>query len=267
MRSTLATWLFVGAAACASFAACGWWLGHSVLSAGRAGDHADVVLEDPAIRNQVSVVIAEATASTIGQTPTEVRDLAAEILQIKAGAMVLDDVVEQAYSRMLDERRQPVRINAATMVEVVRDERAFTVDAVILPVEPVERFGTVKSVLTWMVRIAAAVAVVCFVLAVFTRPERRDWFIGLASLFAMTAAWAIVLDYVVPVHLLGNFDDGIWAAALPRLARDTFPLVLTTIIVCVVFALGLVATAGSRRKRQWSTPVSFGRSDQKHRWS
>jgi hypothetical protein len=267
VRSTLATWLFVSAAACASFAVCGWWLGHSVLSAGTAGDHADVVLEDPAIRNQISVVIAEATAAALGQTPTDVRAFADEILQIKAGAMVLDDVVEASYSRMLDERRQPVRINASQMVQVVRDDRASGVDSVILPVEPVGRLGTVKSILTWAVRVMAAIAVVCFVLAVFTRPERRDAFIGLASLFALTAMWAIVLGYVVPVHLLGNFDDGIWMQSLPRLAKAGFPLVLTTIIVCIVVALGLVATAGSRRKRQWSTPMSFGRSNQQHRWS
>ena len=73
------------------------------------------------------------------------------------------------------------------------------------------------------------------------------------------AASLIVFGYIIPVHLVPAIDDSTWTQASPRLALRSVSFVIGAVVVLAAGGVALIiASSGSGRRKQWSTPLSVG---------
>ena len=74
---------------------------------------------------------------------------------------------------------------------------------------------TIRTVLHWLVPIAAVIGLVAVALGVLTHPERADAIFGIGVFCILAAVLAMVLGYVVPTFLLPVLSDNLWIEVIP----------------------------------------------------
>ena len=139
MRRGLAGLLFFIAALCLALAGGGWWLQRIAFDTSSSGELADVVMRDEAIRTEVSTIIAEAAAPSLGVPSGELRPLVEQYVQSSDPEIraALGDIVSQSHARVIGEREEPVQITGAQIVPIVRNQQAASLAPITLPVEEV----------------------------------------------------------------------------------------------------------------------------------
>lgn len=267
MRRSLAALFFVIAAAALSLAAVSWWLQQTVFDPEASTDVAEAVLEDPVIRNQIATIIADQVAEDIGRRPPALRDDLLTWSQWRGGAEVLAQVVADSHARMIGVRDDPVRITGHQLVQIVRDERASELGAVVLPVHEVGAVSTVREVVNWVVPIAGAVGGVALLLALVAHPSRADAVFGLGAFLVFIGVMAVLIGYIIPVTLVPALSDQTWVRAIPEIAKATRTMLfVATFVVIVIGAAMLVGGMMRRRRKTWTTPVNMSRYRDVQQW-
>jgi hypothetical protein len=269
VRRSLAGLLFGLASIVGSLAVSGFWLQFTAFSPGHTRGAAAAVLEDKDIKNELAKVIAEATAAQLPEIPPV--ELQARILQVAntdAGAKLLADLVADAHSRLIGTRDQPVQITSQQLVEIVRDERAMVVPTIILPVPKVAALSAIRQTLNWLVPIAGGLAVLLIVLGFAAHPEKSELMQSLAFLLFGMALLLLIIGYVIPSFVVPLFSDNVWVGAVPRLARDSLPLLLALVLLLCGGGLACLAGASaSKRRDRWSQPIRRTSYREERRWS
>lgn len=272
MRRPLAGLLFAIAFGCLCLALGGWLLQRSVLSPDASRDAAADVMLDPTLRAEFAQVVTDGTAAGMypadPNAPIRVLATVEQVLTIPAGAALTADVLADAHARLVGETEAPVAITPGQLVQIVRDEHAAVLPALVLDVPRLGALATTASILDVLVPIGAIAALVFFVLCLITRPDgdvlARSVGIGLL----VVAAVVFLFDYVVPAFVTPLLDDSVWAR-IPAAAAKA-GLVGTTIVSLVIAAVGgllLMLSTRMGRRTRWSTPVSTYRYREERRWS
>ncbi|MET0146601.1 MAG: hypothetical protein ABW328_17700 [Ilumatobacteraceae bacterium] len=268
MRRGLAGLLFFVAAIGLALAAGGWWLQRVAFDTSHSGDLADVVLEDAAIRDEITTAAADAAAATLGVPAADLKARIDALAQTQEGAALMRQIVVDSHGRLIGERAEPVQITADELVQLTRDQRAAALPPVTLPVEEVGVLATIDDVLRWAVPIAAAVGGVALLLGLVAHPRKADAVFGIGAFCILAAVFAVLLGWVVPVFLLPALDDSTWSAVIPAIAQDSLPIVVGAAIVLAAGGLALmIGAAAARRRRDWSSPVAINRYGDQRRWS
>jgi hypothetical protein len=268
VQRSLASVLFLLAGVALSLAVGGWWLQRTVLTPDDSASHAEAILDDPDILSEVTTVVAAATAPALGQEPNELAAFISPLIGSHPGAGVMGDILDDAHRRVLGTREDPVRITGAQMVEIVRDERAYDVASVTLPVPEVGTARLLDDVLTWMVPIAAILGAIMLLLAFITRPEKGEIVRALGEFGIALAVSMLLFGYVIPVWLVPAIDDNTWTRAIPQLALRTLPVELGAALVLTAGGIVLIiSSSGTGRRKQWSTPLAVGRYREDRSWN
>jgi hypothetical protein len=264
---------FVGAILLA-LAAGGWWMQRIAFSPSASRDVAREIFEIDAVQQQVVSLVATATADRLGETTTAVEQQLNQnlpaMLNDPTTRDVLADIVSDAHARVIGTREEPVTITAEQMVPLVRSQSVFDVAPVTLPVERVGVLDTIRSVLSWLIPIAAVAGLVCLVLGILAHPRRADAFFGIGVFCIIAAVLAMVLGYAVPAFALPALNDGDWIDVIPAIANDELAFVSGLSVVLAIIGVVLVfGSIGVRRKTKgWSSPVRVNRyRGEQRRWS
>jgi len=270
MRRGLAGLLFFIAAVCLALAAGGWWLQRVAFDTSTSGELADVVMRDEAIRSEVSAVIADAAAPTLGVPASDLRLLVEQYVQADDPQIraTLEDIVAQSHARLIGERAEPVQITGAQIVPIVRADAAAALPPITLPVQEVGVLSAIRTGLGWFVPAVAIVGVVAALAGLIAHPRKADAVTGIGLFLIIGAIVAVLLVYVVPVFLLPAFDDSTWVGVIPAIARHSMPIVVSAALVLAAAGVALlVLSAASRRRRTWRSPVTMSRYQDQRRWS
>ena len=262
MERSLAGVLFLVSAVAFSLAAGGWWMQRIVFTPDDTRDTAASILEEPDIRLELNTVITGEAARVVQRSTEELSTMLEQsVLTTRAGAAEMAPLIEQAHERVIGLRDdEPVQIGGTDLIPIVRDERAAEVEPITLPIQPIGVLKTMRSILGWMIPIAAAIGLLMLVLGLVARPERRDVLRGLGELGLALAVSMIVFGYLLPVQFLTAIDNRTWTHLAPRLALRTLPVVLGTAAILAVAGVALILTSTtSTKRRQWSTPLSVAR--------
>ena len=262
MERSLAGVLFLVSAVAFSLAAGGWWMQRIVFTPDDTRDTAAAILGEPDIRLELNTVITGETTRVVQRSTEELSTmLEASVLTSRAGAAELAPLMGQAHGRVIGLRDdEPVQIGGSDLIPIVRDERAADVDPFTLPIQPIGVLKTMRSILGWMIPIAAALGLLTLVLGLVARPERRDVLRGLGELGLALAVSMVVFGYLLPVQFLTAIDNRTWTHLAPRLALRTLPVVLGTAAIFAGAGVALILTSTtSTKRRQWSTPLSVAR--------
>lgn len=254
--------LFLVAGICIALAGGGWWMQRIVFTPNDHRDTAAAILSEPEIRKEINSIVSAATAPTIGRPEAELGPwLETQILSTQPGAAMMGPLMEQIHDRVIGNRdEQPVVVDGAQMVDIVRDQKAADVPPVQLPIPVIGTLSTTRTVIGWMIPGALVVGLIAILLGIFTRPERRDVLRGLGEFALAMAVSMLMFGYLIPVQVLPAIDNGTWAQVVPRLAARTLPVVLGS---ALIFGLAggafIVASTSGGKRRQWSTPLSVTR--------
>jgi hypothetical protein len=253
-----------------SLAAGGWWLQRAVFTPSTNRGQTEAILDDPEIRAEISAILADASAPTLGLSANELAAFIDPIIASNPGAAFMGEIVDAAHRRVIGATDDPVQVHAEQLIQIVRDERAADVPG--LPITlPVPRIGTLSvlnTVIRWFVPLMAALGALLLVFALATRPDRSELVRALGELGLAIAVALIVLGYLIPVHLVPAIDDSTWTQASPRLALRSVSFVIGAVVVFAAGGLALiVASSGSGRRKQWSTPLSVTRYREDRSWS
>ena len=269
VRRSLAGLLFGLASIAASLAVSSFWLRYTAFSPSRTHDAVSAVLEDKDIRNEVAKLITEATAAQLPEIPpVQLQENILQVLNKSAGAKLLADIVSQAHARLIGERKEPVQITPQQLVEIVRDQRAYALPALTLPVPKVAALSVMRQVLKWLVPIAGGIAVLLIVLGFAAHPEKPELMHSLAFLLFGIALLLIVIGFVIPAFVVPLFTDNVWVGALPRLANDSLPMLLVlALLLCGGGLACLIGATASKRRDRWSQPIRRTSYREERRWS
>lgn len=262
MERSLAGVLFLVAAVAFSMSAGGWWMQRIAFTPDETIETTAAILRSPDIRLELNQVITGASTDALGISAVELSSTMENlILSTRAGAAVMMPLIRQAHDRIIGLRDdEPIRVSGLELIPIVRDQQAADIATFPLPIQPIGVLKTTRSFLGWMIPIAAGIGLLALVLAVFTRPDRRDVLRGLGEFGLALAASMLTFGYLLPVHFLTAIDNRTWTHAIPRLALRTLPVVLGA---AAIFALGgvalILASRAGGKRRQWSTPLSVAR--------
>jgi len=261
MERSLPGMFFLVAAVAISIAAGAWWMQRIVFTPDATRATAAAILEEPDIRLDINSLVSAASSPVVGRSVSEIStEVENQVLSTRAGALMMAPIIEQLHERILGLRDDPVEITGVQMIEIVRDQRAADAPTVTMPVDPIGPLVNMRTVLTWLMLIGAALGVVLFLLGVVTRPERRDVMRALGEFALALAGSMLVFGYFLPVHMMTAIDNQTWTHAIPRLAMRTLPVVLGSIaVLAAAGAVLIIASASSGKRRQWSTPLSVAR--------
>jgi hypothetical protein len=226
-------------------------------------------LDDKEIRNEIITIVSAATSDRLGLPARTIAEFIDPILNSKAGAAVMAEIVSSGHARLIGEREDPLRITGPEMVLIVRDEAVTELPPVTIPIGEVPSLSVIKSILWWTTLAPAIAALLLTGFAIFARPERRDLQLAMTALMFGFAVSALIFAIVIPIWGLTALSDTTWIAALSRLAQRTLLLVIPAIIL--FFALGIAShlTTGNRPGRgrnQWTSPISSGRYVSERNW-
>jgi hypothetical protein len=270
MRRGMAGLLFVIAAACLALAAGGWWLQRVAFDTATSAEVADVVLQDPAIRDQIATLVATAAADQLGVPQAELRRLVDQYVvandaQINA---VLGTVVADSHARLIGERSEPVQITGEQLVPIVRNESATSVPPITLPVQEVTALNIIRMSLAWFIPLMAIAGGVALLLGVIAHPRKADAIFGIGVFLVFCAAAVVLLGWLVPVYALPEVNDSTWIGVIPAVADHNLPYVIVAAAVLGAGGIGLMlAGASYGRRRSWRTPVNMSRYNEQRRWS
>lgn len=269
VRRSLAGLLFGLASIVGSLAVSGFWLQYTAFSPGHTRSTAAAVLQDRAIKNELAKVIAEATAAQMPELPPlAIQQVVVQVASTTQGAALMADIVADAHAHLIGATDKPVEITSEQLVQVVRDERASAVPSVTLPVPRVAALSAIRQILKWLVPIAGGIAVVLMILGFAAHPEKAELLRSLAFLFFGMALLLAIVGYVVPAYVVPLFTDNVWIGALPRLARDSLPLLAGLTLLLFGAGLGcLAAASASKRRDRWSQPIRRTSYRDERRWS
>jgi hypothetical protein len=268
VRRSLAGLLFGLASIVASLAVSGFWLNYTAFSPGHTRSTAHAVLQDKAIKTQIATLIANSTATQLGQNPADVKQLVLSNINRAAGAELLAGVVSDAQAKLIGASDKPVQITPAQMVPLVGNEVAMTAPTVTLPIKTVPALSAMRKTLKWLVPIAAILAAILLVLGFAAHPEKAELLRSLGILLIAIAALLIVLGFIVPSYILPLLTKNPWIGVAPRLAADSLPLLLALALVAAGIGLGcLAAAAASKRRDRWSQPIRRTSYREERRWS
>jgi hypothetical protein len=226
------------------------------------------VLDDDAIRGEVATIIATSTASSLNRSPTDLKEYLEGIMRIRDGAAIIAPTLRDAHSRLIGDRDEPVTISAEEQFTIVRDEAAALVSPVTLTVQPATSLEVVHTASWWLTAIAGGLGVLLIAAGIVFRPERGEGRFAFGVAMAALAVGLIVFGFLVPWAVLPALTDSAWSGIFARLATEH----RTVTIVVAAVAAGIAAATllrGSMRtsRRQWSTPLGVGRSQEQHSWS
>lgn len=269
VRRSLAGLLFGLASIAASLAVSSFWLQYTAFSPGHTRGAVSAVLEDKDIKNELAKVIAEAVAVQLPDiAPVDLQQRIVQGAGTNEGAKLLADVVSQAHARLIGERSEPIQITPQQLVDIVRDERAFALPPLTLPVPKVAALSAMRQVLKWLVPISGGLAVLLIVLGFAAHPEKPELMQSLAFLLFGIALLLIVIGYVIPAFVVPLFTDNVWVGALPRLASDSLPMLLAlALLLCGGGLACLVLASASKRRDRWSQPIRRTSYREERRWS
>jgi hypothetical protein len=262
MERSLSGVLLLVAGIAISLSAGAWWMQRIAFTPDSTRGAAAAMLSEPDIRIEINTVVAGATAPVLGVGVGELgRFLEEEILSTRAGAAMMGPIMEEAHDRIIGNRDdEPVQLTGTQMIDIVRDERAADAPTVTLPLAPIGALNTIKVAVRWIIPISAAIGLIALVLAVITRPDRREVRRGLGEFGVALAASMLLFGYLLPVHLLTAIDNRTWTHAIPQLALRTLPVVLGATVVFTVGGLAMImASISMNRRRQSSTPIAASR--------
>ncbi len=233
-------------------------------------DQAEAILNDAEIRRELTAIIADASAPTLELSANDLAVFIDPIIDSTPGATVMADIVNSAHRRIIGENEDPVTISGVQLIQIVRDERAVDVPGlpITLPVPKIGTLDLLDTVLRWFVPIVAALGALILLLALVTRPDRSELVRALGEFGLAIAASLIVFGYIIPVHLVPAIDDSTWVQASPRLALRSVSFVIGAVVVLAAGGVALIlASSGSGRRKQWSTPLAVGRYREDRSWS
>lgn len=227
-----------------------------------------------AVQDQVVKAVSAATAAHLGRSAADIeRELNSwmpGLLADPAASAVLADIVSDAHATVIGERDAPVTITGQQMVELVRRQAVADLPAATIAVEQVGFLGTIRSVLSWAVPIAALAGFVALVLGILAHPRKADAVFGIGVFCIFAAVLAMILGYVVPAFALPALNDEDWVDVIPAVANDELTVLAGLSVVLAIIGLVLVfGSLGSRRKTKgWSSPVRVNRyRGEQRRWS
>ena len=276
MRRTLAGLLFGLAYAFASLMLAGFLLQRTALDPDYSAEHADVILENTEIKNELVDVIASdlaAQAATVAPgdpnlTEQALRDRVALVAGTKPGADLLAGVIHDVHAHLIGAQDGPVIISSQQLVDATQNEAVGAAQPIEVPVPTVGALEVAAGVLSWLVPIAALATLALLVLGLAAHPERSALFRSLGLGLLLLGLVAALLGYVVPKFVVPASSDSPWADMPAALADDSLPLLIGLELLLVGAALGLlVGTGMMRRRKRWSTPVSTYRYQEERRWS
>lgn len=262
VRRGLAGLLFFIAAILLAIAAGGWWLQRVAFDPATSRGVADVILEDEDLRAEVATRVAtaasERVAVPVDQLSVQIAAWLPLMADDQAAGPVVDEIITQAQQRLIGERDEPVTITGQQMVQLVRNENAFDLPAVELPVQQISWLSMVRQVLTWLVPIAAVAGLLAVVLGILAHPNRADAVFGLGVFCVVAAVLAFLFGYVVPAYAITPLTDEPWAALIPAVAQSKVELVAgLSVALAIIGSILVFATVGvgRRKTKGWSAPV------------
>ena len=270
MRRTLSGVLLLLAGVALSLAVGGWWLQRAVFSPEANAGQAEAILNDTEIRRELTAIIADAAGPTLELSANDLAVIIDPIIDSKPGATLMADIINEAHRRVIGETDDPVSITGVQLIQIVRDERAVDVPGlpIVLPVPRIGTLAVLDTTLRWFVPIMAIVGTLILLLALVTRPDRSELVRALGEFGIAIAASLIVFGYIIPVHLVPAIDDSTWVQTSPRLALRSVSFVIGAVVVLAAAGVALIiASSGSGRRKQWSTPLSVGRYREDRSWS
>jgi hypothetical protein len=268
VQRSLAGVLFLIAAVALSVAAGTWWLQRTVFTPSTSTNTTAAILNDDQIRGEIATVVSAAAAATVEQNANELATtLVDPLMDSRAGAGVMTDIVAEAHRRVIGSRDEPVRITGVQMVEIVRDERVAELPAVTLPVPEVGALAVLSNTLGWIAAVTAVLGFVLLLLGLAVRPERGEVVRGLGEFGFAIALSALVFGWLIPVIVVPAIDDNTWTQAIPRLALRQLPIVLAVAVIGLAGGIVLtIRAAGMGRRKQWSTPLAVSRYRDDRSW-
>ncbi len=268
MRRGVAAVLFFVAAVCLAIAAAGWWLQRVAFDTSTSAELAEVVLQEPAIRDEIADVSVHAAAETLGLPPDQLRARVEQVVQTPEGSDLLRQIIADSHARLIGARTEEVQITGQQLVQIVRDERAAALPNIVLPVEEVAALRITDTVLDWAVPIAAIAGAVALLLGFLAHPRKADAVFGIGTFCIAAAIAVVVIGWLIPVYAVPELNDSPWISVIPAVAKHNLPFVLIIAGALFIGGLGLMLSAeAARRRRLWSAPISVHRyGDQRH-WS
>jgi len=268
VQRNLAGLFFLLAAIAWGIGAGSWWLQYTAFTPDDTVGATEAILNDDEIRAEITTIVSAATATTLEQTPGEVAALVNPLIGSRAGAAVMTDIVRDSHGRAIGVHDEPVRITGDQMVLIVRDEAVADLQPVTLPVAEVSTLRFLANSLGWVAAIMGVIGLIVLLLGIVARPERPDVARGVGEMLVSLAIAFVVFGLLIPVFVLPGINDTTWAGSVPRLAMRTLPLVTgISVVFAALGALLMVKSAGSGRRKQWSTPLSVSRYRDDRSWS
>ena len=254
-----------------SLAVGGWWLQRAVFSPEANAGQAEAILNDTEIRRELTSIIADAAAPTLELSANDLAVIIDPIIDSKPGATLMADIINDAHRRVIGETDDPVSIDGVQLIQIVRDERAVDVPGlpIVLPVPKIGTLAVLDTTLRWFVPIMAIVGTLILLLALVTRPDRSELVRGARRVRHRDRR----LPDRVRLHHPGPSRPG------DRRQHVGPDLAAARAAVGVVRDRGrrgarprpvsalILASSGSGRRKQWSTPLSVGRYREDRSWS
>ncbi len=261
MQRSLPSLMFLTAAIALAIAAGNWWLQYEAFSPAATTDKAAAILSDPEIRREINSIAVTATAPLLGaDAATLGRFVEDRVLSTRAGAEMMAETIEEAHLKIIGRRAPLVRLTGHEMAQIVRDDRAAVAATVTLPVQPIPTLSITRVGLRWGALLATAVGAIALLVALITRPTRRDLVRGLAEFLIATAVSAVFFGYLLPVWLIPSIDPQTWSHAISALARrHQLPIILGALVLAGIGVVLIVSRTGEVRRR--STTLSASRSN------
>ncbi|CAN5564792.1 hypothetical protein BH10ACT2_BH10ACT2_04920 [soil metagenome] len=260
--------MFALAYACASLAIAGFLLQRTAFDPNHSADAAEVVLSDSQLRTELSNLIADSVATTLGFSQADMRLRVQVIASTDVGANLMSEIIHDIHAHLIGEQKTPVQITASQLVDATQVEAAVDVPPITIPVPTVTPLEIANEVLGWMVPIAGIATVIFVLFGATAHPDRSSLLRSLGVGLLLLAVMAALFGYVVPKFLVPALSDSVWARIPAILADDTLSLLIGVELVLVGAAVALLAGTGVlSRRRSWSAPVTVHRYTEDRHWS
>lgn len=268
MRRTFAGLMFALAYACASLTIAGFLLQRTAFDPDHSAEAADVVLGDSKLRTELSNLIADQVAASLGMNQADMRLRVQVIASTEPGAKLMSEIIHDAHAHLIGEQKTPVQVTGSQLVDATQIAAAIDVPTITIPIPKVTPIEVANSVVGWLVPVAAITTVIFILFGITAHPDRsslvKSLGVGLLLLAVMTA----LFGYVLPKFAVPAMSDSVWARIPAALADDTLPLLVGLELVLVGTGVALLAGTGVlTRRRSWSAPVKVQRYSEDRHWS
>ncbi len=252
----------------ASLAIAGFLLQRTAFDPNHSADYADVVLGDSKVRTELSNLIADNVAASLGLNQDEMRLRVQVIASTQPGAKLMSEIIHDAHAHLIGQQKTPVQVTGSQLVDATQIAAAIDVPTITIPIPKVTPLEVANEVLGWLVPIAAIATVIFILFGVTAHPDRSSLIKSLGVGLLLLALLTALFGYVVPKFVVPALSDSVWARIPAALADDTMPLLVGVELVLVGVAVALLAGTGVlTRRRSWSAPVKVQRYSEDRHWS